>query len=613
MRQPISGQLSGAELALEEQVDDLINSPRFQPDRMTGSAAGYALLKEDLKMRAMQNRDLAEQQELAFKSSSRRHMANEISLQNQKTEKAKLALAQISASVNEDGLAEQDAISLYFKNNPEEILNETTVMAMRPFMAMNEDPYDRFMRQNGEKLAKSKILNENFNAEFALKQTGWKMENIDKLKEILDLGLEQQRHALEPQIIESKIRKLKGQAAWNFYKNETIPSMNVLRKAAGGEPVDENLFLKARSTMAKNGVSLRDGGRTMYRNRPSVDSIDLGFLADQRSINKLSLQMAGGDEAESMAIRNQLTQALADLDDPELHAEAQGQGQSAVDAQKRIAEANRIIDEGKLVFFDEHQDRLVQQQTEETLKANSEAMLEPYTQAVGLIRQNLTEADKGKSVSFIRAHKSAKHFLKKMAASTGRNVSSELSPEEKIAAIKTKLPRFKVPDQFSIEKNREKLSGNPVFAAAEFVSDGLFSDSESGYTQKGLDLIDSQGEKLGLWLVDSDLPEPPSEKPDKPSETIDYERVLINAINDRVKILTVPAFSRDSFFKAGSFKNNSGDVEFEDFGGSIPSLGTAQKPQGASSTSSISDADFGTREINNDLDFIFQGTDLNDE
>ena len=571
---PISGELSDAEQALEAEVNDVMAAPKFSSNPMVAPATSYALLKEDLKMRAMQNNELAQRQQIAFASSARRAMHDETVKNNAHSAQAEQAMIEITQMRN-DGMAEEDAINDYFGRNPTAPMNPILIEALKPMIVFGEDETDRFLRTQGDKLAKTEILTKNFDADAALQKSKWSLEDMPALRKMGLKAIEAGLLAADAKVYQARIDQMEKSLQWDEAQRG-LGMLNKVRQATGNAVVDQGVLYDAVDVMERNGIFITDPVAMVQYN--GLDDYQLGFMADQASINEFAMEMAGSDDPVDVAkARGQLVEALGALSDPVMLELAE---QGDTDATKLVNQGRSAAARGAGVFRRRYKRQLQQKEAEEKLAARSKLLTDPYRITLKNLRENLL----GEKQHPVLAREQAVDFVNQMGVELGVRIGSALTQEEKVALIKANDPRFVEPEEMNDE---------------------------------GRALLAERGEQLGLWINDRGAPLPPGVEEGEAikwddgtlinfelnlDQARDYEGNLRAWMNDRIRQWAAPPTQRTAMTIFGTEMDPDSD-RTRNANRQVPIRRNQEKPAPVKRT--LGFGDMPSTGVNEDFDYLF--------
>ena len=237
-------------------------------------------------------------------------------------------------------------MSAYFRQNPTEAMNGTLITALKPFAALNEDPYERFQRTEGERIGRMKLLAEGFDAEKAVEMGELTMDNIDYYEEIMLKGIEEGRIVADQAVMKARLDSARTHLEWQAAQ-DGMGLLNQARANIGLDSIDEGLLMDAEDMLLQNGVSLPDFRSFAIEHAPN--QYELSFLADRGSIAALAADMAGPG-GDVQGTQNRMLTAFESLGDPHLASVAKGDGIEAEKARTQIAESKRLLRRGGMVF-----------------------------------------------------------------------------------------------------------------------------------------------------------------------------------------------------------------------------------------------------------------------
>jgi len=530
-RLPIAGQLSEAELQLSEEVEEIATAPKFVPDVMVGPMAGMAILKEDLKFRSLRNKELMERQKLAFQTSARKHLADQVSKSDKEADEAKWGISEISRMV-QDGMPQKEAETAFFTKNPHYALNATLVSGLKVFGEMVEEPFEKFMRVHSEGIVKMGLLNKEFDAKFALAENEVKYEQLDAFRENLFKGIEAEKIRGDKEVISARIDLLKTELEWNASQN-FLTAYNGVRQGMGMESVDEGMLLDVQHMMFENGLEFTDFQTFIERQNPSKHEV--AFLGDKGSINELAAHEAGplASPEEVIRKRNEMIQTLSVLDDPSVWVLASSDGFGNAESSKKIAAAQRLLKRGGMIYRSRHRARIEQKKTEDELRQRNDRLIKPYRYALSEIREDLT-SDRAEERNPIRARMVATNMIDQASRDMLVLKPQDFSLEDKIASILRLDPKWTFPPH--LKRKGRKFSIEPVLKESEKTGNNVTDQAMiRRKREETVDAITAKGSELGIWMSSKGAPEK-----EETESSEDYANRLIRWMDNALRYWSVP-------------------------------------------------------------------------
>ena len=466
-KQPtISGQLSDSELAVEAKIDNSIQSPGLSFDSMTPSATSYAVLKEELGLRSALNRNLQQEQGLAFKSSARRDLHNKAVMNDKNSKETEEALVKIPAML-ESGMTMSEVKSTLVKENPLLPLNPTFGEGIKPFDMFVEDDHEIFMREHKEILEtqglSKRVREGHIDAGMAEMLDQSRIKAIENGANAQDLeGMRLQTEKIQKSLNFQEMKRSNG-----FLKKAT--------EAAGGVFGGTPAALDAMDDfMADNGFPLGDNKTFIEAYNP--DDSAMMFLSDSSSIDEAA-QRGRFASAEEF-----LEASLGVMQDPTIVAAAQGGDRDAI---AQVSKAKMLLDSGKGIVRRRYGAEMQEAAEAERLhKIDSDlvpvflASMDKINDIMGKVSSaSVFDGDKDQREDFDQAKRST-------ISNTFARAQSEASAYVAAAYAKHGVP---------IPKNMDKgaMLAAVSSASGKALTDDMKSRSEDQLHQDGAD--------LGLW------------------------------------------------------------------------------------------------------------------
>ena len=267
-------------MAIQDKVESTLNAPRLDFGPMVPSVTSYAVLKEELQMRSMQNSALRQEQTIAFADGARRKMHQQAVENDENSVQARNAVAQIPGML-ERGMSFAQIKSEQMKQDPMRAFNPAYMEAMKPFEAYAEDEHTTFMRQNAETLKEQNI-------EMLVRKGEIDQENLPLIMQSYDLGIKNASSAEEAREWEFK----KARATRAVESKVMEDSFSTLMKAQSAQGITPGATPQAIDALddylALNNQPV--GDMPTFINSSRVNDADMRFLIDPGSVQEAALR-----------------------------------------------------------------------------------------------------------------------------------------------------------------------------------------------------------------------------------------------------------------------------------------------------------------------------------
>ena len=511
----VSREFSDAERAIQDEVSDVLQAPVFTADEMVPTGVAYSLMREDMKMRAAQNEELAQRQKIAFADSARSKLHQDAIRQNKQSEDTNFAATQMNELINERGMSVAEAISFQVKENPQRATSPFYIEFAKALGPLVEEPHEKFMRENGEEFHKLKLSSETLNMQLAVETGKLKVSKIDSMIEAMETQLENVGIAGDNEQYRLNLDNLKLQKDFMVSQDKYSELTE---------------FMKRMGQAGENPVALLEeiSGFWGDKNMGSVDwetfipgvrisgptEGELLFLTDDRSLRIMATRKGLADPAD-------VAERIAVLGNADMHtAAAGGDSESA----RLIAEARSWLREGAGVYHNTYKDSINTKARLDKMKEFSTTLSKKYSETISNIRQDLlSQGDDIENENFTSASHRANQFI------------NELS-------IELDVP---LRSQFDVDDKRTILKANGEVLPSDITDDE----------------IGKKGEELGLWIDDVNIPTPDVDSNGKinTDEYDTYLTELTSWIDRKVNIIDNMNQPSTPKFNSNNNNNNSKD------------------------------------------------------
>lgn len=485
----VSREFSDAEEAITREVQDVMTAPRFTADSMAPAVANYAILREDMKMRAMANQELAQRQQIAFSDSARTELHKQALTQNKDKQLAENTAIELKTLMDQ-GMAFDEAQNKLIRDNPMRALSPMTIELFRPMGALIEDPHEKYMRENGQKLAELGLQKQSFDAQIAVATGKMEYEEIPAMLANLKKARENQSILLDNQKLDANMEKLAKAHEWKVSQDKMRQMTSLWSKVNEGK-VNQADLQHASYVFAKNSGGM-DHETLLQSVRPSgPNEYEMALLTDDRILTRFAADQ--GMELPEMK------DLLSILGDPAAIEEINSTIPGAENPNKaKLARAKQMLNLGAGFYQETYRQEAQAAKLEENLAGRSKAEIRDIMKLKGDVAEYLEDPGffvddpnnrQKKIPNYRMAQNRTKDLITEIALTqNGAQLGSALGEDERKKMLLAKDPTA--------------LSRFPAYPLA-----GQMEEVKQQFTQKQFEQAEimKAGARLGLW-IDDDVP-----------------------------------------------------------------------------------------------------------
>lgn len=418
----VSRELSDAEISIQEEVQAATAAPSFSASEMSGPATGYAMLREDMKMRAARNDDLARRQRIAFADSARNQLHQDAVRRNGQSDSAAAAMTELGALTQ--GMDVTAAVNQQVRKDPSLAMNPFYIESVKTFGVMTEDPTEKFLREKGQDIAKAKILSEQFDANMALELGKVKWQHLDDYISMTRKAVEEGRIMGDARVIEANLKKLEVERDYRMAGDSYSRLAGFLEKSGAQDPSG---LIEDASYMFNSLGFENFNFDTFVENRGTGRTTEgqMRFMSDKQAMAERSTQLYKNPD--------QLAKEISVLGDADVLRRAE---EGDPDAKKAVSRANSLLMDGAGFYRQRYKSQIEQAARKEKLDELGGNLNRSYLKMMDGVRDIFSNAEIVQG-DYARAYSKTRSWVQGLANEHGVSLASELSRDEKIAALKT--------------------------------------------------------------------------------------------------------------------------------------------------------------------------------